>query len=69
MKGVVVMYASRGNTVAIKKYAVYCQSRFYPQMGVRRVYVTAPTKKWIKDNWVNIAGTTEYRIVRVDQVA
>lgn len=56
-------------TVTIHRYFVYCESSRYPQYGVRRVPVTAPTKKWIRDNWFAIAGTNEYRIKRIDLVA
>lgn len=53
----------------IKRYIVICSSRFYPQYGTRSVPVTAPTKQWIKDNWFAIAGTNEYVIRSIRQVA
>ena len=58
-----------GRNMSIKRYYVYCKSRFNPQYGVRRVVVTAPTKQWIKDNWYSIAGTTEYFIKGIERIA
>lgn len=54
--------------MTIKRYCVVCKHRFYPNYGVRRVAVNAPTKKWIKDNWVAIAGTNEYIIKDIIQI-
>lgn len=53
----------------INRYFVYCKSRFYPQYGERRVVVTAPTKKWIRDNWFTIAGTNEYSIKDIVKIS
>lgn len=52
----------------IKQYSVCIKSRIYPQYGQRRILVNAPTKKWIRDNWLQIAGTPDYMIVSIDEI-
>jgi hypothetical protein len=54
--------------VVTHRYSVYCSNRYYPQYGYRVVPVTAPTKKWIRDNWLRIVGNTAYKIERIDLI-
>ena len=48
-------------------YKVYCSNIYYPQYR-RAVSITAPTKKWIRDNWVRLVGNSYYKIERIDLV-
>ena len=47
---------------------VYFMSRYYPLEGVRYKKVNAETKKQVRDNWYDIIGTDEYRIIKIEEV-
>lgn len=49
-------------------YKVYCSNKLYPQYGCRAISITAPTKKWIRDNWVRLVGSPYYKIERIDMI-
>ena len=48
----------------LKKYLVVCKSRIDGRFQ-RRVMISAPSKKWIRDNWIALTGTNEFRIVDI----
>ncbi len=52
----------------LHRYSVLCKNIYNPQYGMRRIMISSPTKKWIKDNWFRLVGTTEYRIVQIDLI-
>lgn len=49
-------------------YRVHYKSRYYPLEGTFRKTVRADSKKEIRNNWHNIIGTDEYRIVKIEEV-
>lgn len=53
----------------MKDYIVYFVSRYYPLEGNRRKKITAPSKKWIRDNWHSIINTDEYRIIKIEEAS
>ena len=49
-------------------YRVCFKSRYYPLEGTGCKLVRANSKKEIRDNWHDITGTDEYRIVKIEEV-
>lgn len=52
----------------IKTFDVEFVSRYYPLEGTRHKKVTAPSAKWIRDNWHSIIHTDEYRVKKCTEI-
>ena len=46
-------------------YTVTFKSRSHPELGTRRTTVTAPTKKFVKDNWLHLCQNPDLKLVSV----
>lgn len=51
----------------MKKFKVTFYSRYY-KFDISRRIISAPSKKWIRDNWHGIMHTDEYVIKKVEEV-
>ena len=52
----------------MKKFVVTYRSRYY-RFDVNKRTLTAPSKKWIRDNWHGIMLTDEYVIAKIEEAS
>ena len=51
-----------------RQYQVFYKSRLYPKAGTNCTTIVAMNQQWIRDNWSNICGTGEYKIVKINML-
>lgn len=49
----------------LRQYIVYFSSKLYPQMGTRQTIINAPSKKFIRDNWVAYCNGQPLKLVKI----
>jgi len=52
----------------LKDWKVTFKSRYYPLEGNQTKIVIADSKKTIRNNWHDIIGTDEYKIIKIEEV-
>ena len=68
LKSLVKEVSKMARNMYPRQYQVFYKSKIYPNAGTRCTTIMAMNQQWIKDNWVNICQTDEYRIVKINML-